>query len=130
HNLLLPMAFPEGSPMHPSYGAGHATVAGGCVTMLKAFFEMFEDCHSGVERPLYGGTLAYVPNKKGSKLVKDQKSEVVLTVQGELDKLAANIAIGRDMAGVHYYSDYYDSLRMGERVAVGMLLEQAPTYEE
>jgi len=27
-NLLLPMAFPEGSPMHPSYGAGHATVAG------------------------------------------------------------------------------------------------------
>ena len=29
-NLLLLMAFPEGSPMHPSYGAGHATVAGGC----------------------------------------------------------------------------------------------------
>lgn len=37
-NLLLPMAFPEGSPMHPSYGAGHATVAGACVTVLKAFF--------------------------------------------------------------------------------------------
>lgn len=32
------------------------------------------------------------------------------------------------MAGVHYYSDYYDSLRMGERVSVGILLEQAPTY--
>ena len=38
--------------MHPAYGAGHATVAGGCVTMLKAFFEMFEDCDSGVERGL------------------------------------------------------------------------------
>jgi len=25
--FLLPMAFPEGSPTHPSYGAGHATVA-------------------------------------------------------------------------------------------------------
>ena len=25
-SYLLPMAFPEGSPMHPSYGAGHATV--------------------------------------------------------------------------------------------------------
>ena len=37
-NRLLPMAFPEGSPMHPSYGAGHATVAGACVTILKAFF--------------------------------------------------------------------------------------------
>ncbi|MEM6993200.1 MAG: bromoperoxidase, partial [Myxococcota bacterium] len=35
---FLPMAFPEGSPMHPSYGAGHATVAGACVTALKAFF--------------------------------------------------------------------------------------------
>ena len=35
---LLPMAFQEGSPMHPAYGAGHATVAGACVTVLKAFF--------------------------------------------------------------------------------------------
>ena len=25
---LLPMAFPEGCPIHPAYGAGHATVAG------------------------------------------------------------------------------------------------------
>ncbi|MEM9316757.1 MAG: hypothetical protein AAGA95_19275, partial [Pseudomonadota bacterium] len=32
NNRLLPMAFPEGSPMHPASGAGHATVAGGCVT--------------------------------------------------------------------------------------------------
>ena len=29
---LLPMVFPEGSPTHPAYGAGHATVAGACVT--------------------------------------------------------------------------------------------------
>jgi hypothetical protein len=35
---LLPMAFAEGSPMHPAYGAGHAAVAGACVTILKAFF--------------------------------------------------------------------------------------------
>lgn len=34
------------------------------------------------------------------------------------------------MAGVHYYTDYYDSLRMGERVAVGMLQEQIKTYSE
>ncbi|MEM9224061.1 MAG: bromoperoxidase [Pseudomonadota bacterium] len=132
-NLLLPMAFPEGSPMHPAYGAGHATVAGGCVTMLKAFFEMFMDCDSGVERPLCamdGSPIAYVPNDDGSALVQDEKTEGKLTIQGELDKLAANISIGRNMAGVHYYSDYYDSLRMGERVAVGILMEQAPTYGE
>ncbi len=128
-NLLLPMAFPEGSPMHPAYGAGHATVAGGCVTMLKAFFEMFQDCDSGVERPLLaadGSPIVYVPNDDGSRLIKDKKCQGPLTVQGELDKLAANISIGRNMAGVHYYSDYYDSLRMGERIAVGILLQQAP----
>ena len=130
-NYLLPMAFPEGSPMHPAYGAGHATVAGGCVTMLKAFFEMFEDCHSFEERKLCdekGDPICYVPNADGSALIKDRKFMGKLTIQGELDKLAANISIGRNMAGVHYYSDYYDSLRMGERVAVGILMEQAPTY--
>lgn len=31
-SYLLPMAFPEGSPMHPSYGAGHGTVAGACTS--------------------------------------------------------------------------------------------------
>lgn len=130
-NYLLPMAFPEGSPMHPAYGAGHATVAGGCVTMLKAFFEMFDDCDSGKERELLDGAdkpIVYVPNDDGSRLVKDKKFKGTLTIQGELDKLAANVAIGRNMAGVHYYSDYYDSLRMGERVAVGILMEQLPTY--
>ena len=126
-NLLLPMAFPEGSPMHPSYGAGHATVAGGCITMLKAFFEMFEDGSSYQQRVLKLGDGDYVePNTEGTRLV--NKIGTKLTVQGELDKLAANIAIGRNMAGVHYYSDYYDSLRLGERIAVGILQEQYPTY--
>lgn len=129
NNLLLPMAFPEGSPMHPAYGAGHATVAGGCVTMLKAFFDMFDDCDSGKLRILKLGDKDYfVPNADGTKL--QNVDDVPLTVQGELDKLAANISIGRNMAGVHYYSDYYDSLRMGERVAVGILLQQMPTYGE
>lgn len=136
-NLLLPMAFPEGSPMHPAYGAGHATVAGGCVTVLKAFFEMFEDCDARIERKLAycdddgnEKAIRYVPNDDGSALTKDPKSDAFLTIQGELDKLAANISIGRNMAGVHYYSDYYDSLRMGERIAVGLLMEQCPSYVE
>ena len=37
--FLLPQAFPEGSPLHPAYGSGHATVAGACVTVLKAWFD-------------------------------------------------------------------------------------------
>ena len=35
-SALLPMAFPEGSPTHPSYTAGHATVAGACLPSLEA----------------------------------------------------------------------------------------------
>ena len=99
--------------------------------MLKAFFEMFEDCDSFSERELCdkdGMPIAYVPDADGSRLVKDPKFREKLTIQGELDKLAANISIGRNMAGVHYYSDYYDSLRLGERIAVGILLGQAPSY--
>jgi hypothetical protein len=38
-SYLLPQAFAEGSPLHPSYGAGHATVAGAAVTILKALFQ-------------------------------------------------------------------------------------------
>jgi len=37
--LLLPLAYPEGCPVHPSYPAGHAVIAGACCTMLKAFFD-------------------------------------------------------------------------------------------
>ncbi|CAE6909857.1 vanadium-dependent haloperoxidase [Vibrio alginolyticus] len=139
---LLPMAFQEGSPMHPSYGAGHATVAGACVTILKAYFDT--NC-ALLERsgnvmfsvPQAGDTpVAYVSNyddsdatKVGDSLVKEQPDHF-LTVEGELNKLAANISIGRNMAGVHYYSDYYDSLRMGEKIALGILEEQALCYTQ
>jgi membrane-associated phospholipid phosphatase len=35
---LIPITYPEGSPTHPSYPAAHATIAGACATVLKAFF--------------------------------------------------------------------------------------------
>ncbi|MEM9218464.1 MAG: vanadium-dependent haloperoxidase [Cyanobacteria bacterium P01_F01_bin.150] len=134
---FLPMAFAEGSPMHPAYGAGHATVAGACVTILKAFFDTSavlacgsngtatfkrlssSDTPIAFRAPKIGG-----PQDKLSSC----KPAQFLTLEGELNKLAANISIGRDMAGVHYFSDYYDSLRMGERIAIGILEEQALGY--
>lgn len=135
---LLPMAFAEGSPMHPTYGAGHATVAGACVTILKAFFDTGTvfginadkgSCHAGqpgfyhdIETPLF-----FAPGK-GCETLEPHKIRCPLTLEGELNKLAANISIGRNMAGVHYFSDYYDSLRMGEQIAIGMLEEQAMCY--
>jgi hypothetical protein len=105
---LLPLAFPEGSPTHPSYGAGHATVAGACVTLLKALFdETFV-----IPRPV-------VPDVSGTRLL--PYSGPPLTVGGELNKLASNVATGRNIAGVHWRSDAWESLRLGERVAVELL---------
>ena len=126
HNHLLPMAFPEGSPMHPAYGAGHATVAGACVTVLKAFLEMFDD--DGNELVL-NEAYEVDPDSNGARLQK-ANLKTPLTLQGELNKLAANTSIGRNMGGVHFYTDYYESLRMGERIAVGIIQEQMLNYTE
>ncbi|MEM8674001.1 MAG: vanadium-dependent haloperoxidase [Cyanobacteria bacterium P01_G01_bin.67] len=145
---FLPMAFPEGSPMHPAYGAGHATVAGACVTILKAFFDTstvlakteagkieFKRFATGDEPIAFRAPDISYPIKDDVKLVEGKpfpdepdKPKRFLTLEGELNKLAANISIGRDMAGVHFFSDYYDSLRMGEEIAIGILEEQALTY--
>jgi hypothetical protein len=114
---FLPMAFPEGSPMHPAYGAGHATVAGACVTTLKAFFQTNVKIAETFE-----------PNPSGRKL-KAIKCKP-LTIEGELNKLAANISVGRNMGGVHYYTDYSESLKMGEEIARTILEEQLFTYPE
>jgi hypothetical protein len=118
NSFLLPMAFPEGSPMHPSYGAGHATVAGACVTILKAFFD------HGAELPF-----CYQAAPDGLCLEEVNLTQP-LTVEGELNKLSANIAIARNWAGVHYFTDYIESLRLGEKVALGILQEQKLTYGE
>ena len=53
-----------------------------------------------------------------------------LTVGGELNKVAANIAIGRNWGGGHYRSDYAESIVLGEQLALGILQEQALTYNE
>ena len=53
-----------------------------------------------------------------------------LTVGSELDKLASNISLGRNAAGVHWRSDYTESGKLGEAVAIGLLQEQSKLYNE
>jgi hypothetical protein len=114
---LLPMAFPEGSPTHPSYTAGHATVAGACVTILKALFdETFV-----IPNPV-------VPTADGLSL--EPYTGAQLTVRGELNKLASNVATGRDIAGVHWRSDAVESMRIGEALAISILRDQRACYNE
>lgn len=127
-NDLLPMAFPEGSPTHPDYGAGQATVAGACVTMLRAFFERFEaDGRTPKAWPLPQAFVSSFTNAnadEGGELVPAPASTPGLTLQGELDKLAMNIANARNMASVHDYTDDHEPVRLGERIAVSIVEEQ------
>ena len=114
---LLPMAFPEGSPTHPSYTAGHATVAGACVTILKALF----DEKFVIPSPV-------VPTPDGLALV--PYTGPALTVGGELNKLASNIATGRNLSGVHWRTDSIESMRAGEALAISVLRDQRACYNE
>jgi hypothetical protein len=114
---LLPMVFPEGSPTHPAYGAGHATVAGACVTVLKAFFDESFVIPNPVESSPDG--LSLVPY-----------TGAVLTAGGELNKLASNVATGRNLAGVHWRTDASESLKLGEEVAIRYLREERACFNE
>lgn len=114
---LLPLAFPEGSPLHTSYGSGHATVAGGAVTMLKAFF----DESAQIKNPV-------VPSADGLSLV--PYTGTPLTVGGELNKIASNVATGRNIAGVHWRTDATEALKLGEDVAISILKDSKGCYNE
>jgi hypothetical protein len=114
---LLPQAYPEGCPTHPSYIAGHATVAGACVTILKAMF----DEKFVILKPV-------VPTADGLSLLHYQGAP--LTVGGELNKLASNIATGRNLAGVNWRSDAREALTAGEALAISILRDQRASYNE
>ena len=138
--LLLPMAFTPGSPAHPSYGAGHATVAGICVTILKAFFQTIDaggnpirfDTLTERSEPFGPGTTiqSYVTGVMpqaggdiGTRTLLPAAVAKKLTIEGELNKLAMNVAMGRSIGGVHWRTDNTRSLMLGEAVAAEVLAD-------
>ncbi len=114
-NALLSQAYSEGSPAHSAYPSGHATVAGACVTMLKAFFRESFVLPSPVAASADG--LELLP-WKGAEL----------TAGNELNKLAFNIAMGRNWAGIHWRYDAWEGLKLGEQVAMNILLDISAGY--
>jgi hypothetical protein len=92
-------------------------IAGACVTALKACLDESHEIPEPVVASADGLTL-------------EPYRGPALTVGGELDKLAGNIAFGRDFAGIHYRSDGSEGLKLGEAVAIAVLEEMHLTGNE
>ena len=126
---FLPQAYPEGSPTHPCYTGGHATVAGACVTAIKFFFDGTQKL-----RPLLlaQGRDLVQPSSDGLSLVpytgadRDQ-----IDINGELSKVAFNVCFGHGVhAGIHFRSSNYWGVLLGEAVALSVLRDRAKSYTE
>ncbi|MGA7625036.1 MAG: vanadium-dependent haloperoxidase [Candidatus Acidiferrales bacterium] len=114
-------AYPEGCPLHPSYPQAHACVAGACATFLKAAFD--GSVQFNTLRPIQ------IASEDGLSLIPYTESDAnLMTVNGEINKLASNIGMARNFAGVHWRSDYSEGLKLGEAVAISILREQKPLY--
>lgn len=123
NSYTLSTTYREGSPTHPAYPSGHATIAGACCTLLKIFFHC-EQPWSSVNmnntriNPI--SPIQYVQSDStGNNLIEYTDSDrSQMTIAGELNKLASNIAIGRNWAGIHYRTDAIQGILLGEQVAI------------
>lgn len=134
---LLPIAFPEGSPTHPSYPGGHSAFVAAAATIAKAFF-----ADDPFPNPV-------VPSADGQQLCPyvSPPDQSPLTVHGELNKLIANVTLFRDGAGMHWRTDGTASgpnvgadhpgvgiptggNLLGEALAISILRDLKRTYRE
>ena len=92
-------------------------MSGACCTLLKAYFK--EDFV--IPEPV-------VASPDGLDL--ERYSGPPFTVGAELNKLASNIAIARNFAGIHWRTDASEGLRLGEQVAIHALKDIATCYSE
>jgi hypothetical protein len=87
-------------------------------------------CHDveGVFRRILGDSAA--GHGRFGWAVADAVDGAPLTVGNELNKLAGNIAMGRDAAGVHWRSDGRGGLALGEALALDYLAEMRALWNE
>jgi hypothetical protein len=115
---LISSAYPEGAPNHSSYPGGASSNAAINATILKAFFDESFVIPNPVQPDPHDPTklIPYVGPP--------------LTVGGELNKLATNIGLGRNWAGIHWRSDAAASLPQAEEIAIALLRDERNVYRE
>lgn len=119
-NYFIPLSYPEGCPLHPSYPSGHATAAGAAVTILKWFFDENFVIPNPITTTDNGlGTTPYAGADAGQ-----------ITVGGEINKLGFNVGCGRVFSGIHWRPDIEQGMLLGEKVAINLLQDQAHLYNE
>lgn len=117
-SYLISSAYPEGAPNHSSYPGGASSNAAINATLLKAFFDESWVIPNPVQ-----------PDPKDpTKLIPYEGPP--LTVGGELNKLATNVGLGRNWAGIHWRSDAAASLPQAEEIALGLLRDERFTFRE
>lgn len=88
----LPMTYAEGSPLHPDYPSGHATIAGACAGILLAWF---------ADGPL--------------------PALEITSVHDEIRQMMWALAVGRSWAGIHSRSSLLTGLQLGMAHSVSFL---------
>jgi membrane-associated phospholipid phosphatase len=119
-NYFIPLSYPEGCPLHPSYPSGHATAAGAAVTVLKWFFDETFVVPNPLTTTSDGLSVTPYTGSDASQI----------TVGGELNKLASNVGFGRCGSGIHWRQDIVQGMLLGEAVAISLLRDQAHLYNE
>ena len=138
-SFTLSQCYREGCPPHPSVPSAHSVVAGACAAILKCFFDgsvkwfnvpglqqstlntkVFPLPPTGdssfipvVEATPDGSTLQYYAN--------NANDASLMTVGDEINKLAFNMMMARDFAGVHYRSDFEFGCKVGEDLAINYM---------
>ncbi len=98
-------------------------MAGACATILKAAFDgsvQFNTLSNGKIEMASGDGLSLEDYLGWDR---DQ-----ITVNGEINKLASNIGLARDFAGIHWRSDSDAGLLLGEAAAISLLRDQSNNY--
>lgn len=134
-SCTLPLCYREGAPIHPAYPSGYAALSGAGATILKIFYDTEQTWGSlpGVLSGVLSGTPGAVvqADATGAALVSYTDVDAsALSIEGEINKLASNVAIGRDWAGVHYRSDGMQGILLGEQVAIKYMEDKLSSMVE